>query len=185
MRLVSLAAVTAAFGAGLAAFAAAPAAQAAQSAAASSSSPVAGAIYSVPMISGPAAVRHDLQPDNVPGWRAQESPLGYSAAPRLWLKASVSGPAFGDDYNAMYYALDVTNSKESQATATGLVVQMKMLACAQSDEADAQCTQQKTFTEHIDSLAPGQTHIEIIPVALPDNGATPYLRFTPEITHVD
>jgi len=185
MRLPRLAAVTAAaFGAGLAAFAAAPAAQAAQPAAASSSNPAAGAIYSVPMISGPATVQRDLPPDPAPGWRAQGSPADSGAAPRLWLRTSVSGPAFGDDYDAMYYALGVTNSKDSQATATGVVVRMRMLACTRADEPDAQCTERKSFTETIDSLAPGQTHVGIFPVALPDSTSAPYLRFTPEITHI-
>jgi hypothetical protein len=197
MRLPRLAAVTAAaFGAGLAACAAAPAAQAVQSAAASSSNPAAGAIYSVPMISGPAAVRRDLPPDPAPAWLAQGSAIaqdaaigqewaaGGSTAPRLWLRASVSGPAFGDDYDEMYYALGVTNSRNSQAAATGLVVRMRMLGCTQPDEPDAQCVQEKTFTEQIDSLAPGQTHVDIIRVALPDSGSAPYLRFTPEIVHV-
>lgn len=187
MRLLRLAAVSAAtLGTGLAAFAAAPAAQAAQPAAASSSNPAAGAIYSVPMISGPAAVRRDLPPDPAPGWRADESDYGYSAAPRLWLKASVSGPAFGDDYKTMYYSLGVTNSKDSQAAATGLVVKMRMLACTRPDEADASCTQEKTFTEHIGSLAPGQSYIGIIPVTLSDTAAMPpYLRFTPDISNID
>jgi hypothetical protein len=178
MRLPRLAAAAA--GAGLAALAAAPAAHAAALPAAVLSAPG----YSVPMHPGPAP--HGYPPPALPtGDQLEQFAEHYSAVPYLHLSTSVSGPEFGDDYNVMYYSFDVTNSPESQTTATGIAVRMTMLACTSKDEPDSLCKQEKAFTEHIGALAPGKSYNGAIPVDLPNNQPELWLRFAPEISHVD
>jgi hypothetical protein len=174
MRLPRLAAAAA--GAGLAALAAAPAAHAATVHDVTA--------FSVPMHPGPAV--HRYAPPALPTREQLEQfAANYSAVPYLHLSTSISGPDFGDDYDVMYYSFDVTNSAASQTAATGIVLRMTMLACTSKDEPDSLCTHEKTFTEHIGQLAPGQSYNGAIPVNLPNDQPELWLRFAPEISHVD
>ena len=192
MRLPRLASVTAvAAAAGLAAFAAAPSAQAsARPAGSARVSPA--VISSVPMLPGTPAADAGAAQDGGPGlapspgsgWWPELRP-GHPGAPRVWLKLSLSGPEFGDDYNEMYYSLDIVNSSYSPDTATGLVVRMTMLECTRPDEPDVFCAHRQPFFEHIHSLAPGRAYNGALPVRLPNNAPTLYLRFTAELVHVD
>lgn len=112
-------------------------------------------------------------------------PAHRSAVPYLHLTTSMSGPMFGDDADVMYYSFDVTNDPASQTSATGIVLRMTVLACARKDEPDALCTPEPTYLQSIEALAPGQSYNGAVPVNLPNNQPELWLRFTPEIEHVD
>jgi hypothetical protein len=193
MRLPRLAATTAAAAAaGLAAFAAAPSAHAAAHPGGSAAATPA-VISSVPMLPGAgpdagAGAAQDGEPEVPPGpgsgWWPEHRP-GPPGAPRVWLKLSLGGPMFGDDYNEMYYSLTVVNSRFSPDTATGLVVRTTMLECTRKDEPDAFCAHARPFYERIGALAPGQAYNGSLPVALPNNDPTLYLRLTAALVHVD
>lgn len=110
---------------------------------------------------------------------------GRDAVPYLHLTTSMSGPMFGDDADVMYYSFDVTNDAASRTTATGIVLRMTVLACARANEPDALCTPEKTYWQSIGALAPGQSYNGAIPVDLPNNQPELWMRFAPEIEHVD
>lgn len=92
---------------------------------------------------------------------------------------------FGDDADVMYYSFDVTNDPASQTSATGIVLRMTVLACAREDEPNALCTPEPTYRQSIGTLAPGRSYNGAVPVNLPNNRPELWLRFTPEIEHVD
>jgi hypothetical protein len=186
MRLPRLASVTAAtFAAGLAGFAGAPAAEASAHPAGSAGTSSA-VITSVPMLPGPAVAQDgEPGPAPVPGWWTDYRVPGRPGTPRVWLKVSLGAPMFGGDYNEMYYPLEVQSSPYSRDTATGLVVRASMLECTRKDEPDVFCAHTRRFYEHIGALAPGQAYNGALPVELPNNAPTLYLRYTAELVHVD
>lgn len=61
---------------------------------------------------------------------------------------------------------------------------MTMLECTRKDEPGRLCAHERPFCEH-GALAPGQVYDGSLPVALPNNDPTLYLRFTAEFVHVD